>query len=305
MKKHIISAVLLCCVIFAANSIVLAQRQSMPEYQLRELRDAVRGVNLSEERAANLWEIYRQLQDYSGMFFPIVMGQTFQWGQAHAGGAIILDYSIAAKDKDIAAFVMAHEYGHQVLGHQPNFYRPEGGPWRFRPSPTADEDAADEYAGAFLARYDYNICAVGKFLERTPRIPNGDSHSDGPERARIVKEVAGVDDCDDQRPPPLEKITFTIEINPIQVGALGAEVEIWIDDKRVGMVSNMESETSIEVNSFVEGRHNWRLRAKVYRFNGYTPVFYRTMVGSGSATFTDNDTFLIKGYSTNMTLEKQ
>ena len=202
---------------------------------------------------------------------------------------------------------MAHEYGHQVLGHQPNLYKPYGSPWRFRPSPTSDEDAADEYAGEFLAKYDYNVCAVAKFLERTPRIPNGDSHSDGVERAKIVKEAAGVDDCENPDPPKPEKISFTVEVDEIQVGALGAKIEIWIDNKRVGTITNIpdEGDTSVEVEGFLEGRHDWKLRAKVYTFRGYDPVFSHSLSGSGSATFRDGDTFLIKGYRTNMTLEKQ
>jgi len=287
------------------TSDALAQRQSMTEYQLRELRDAVKGIVLSQEQSSNLWEIYRQLNEYSGELFPIVLGQTFQWGQAHAGGVIIFDRSIAAKPKDVAAFVMAHEYGHQVLGHQPNFYKPFGSVWRFRPSATSDEDAADAWAGEFLARYDYDICAVAKFLERTPRSPNSDTHSDGPERAQNVKSAADVEGCESAAPAKSNNITFTVEIDAIQVGALGAKVEVWIDDKRVGEVNNMDDNTSIEVKDFTEGRHTWRLRARVYKFISYTPMYSHNLVGSGSATFNDGDTFLIKGYATNMTLEKQ
>src|SRR5207344_3342182 len=135
----------------------------------------------------------------SGMNYQFLLGQTFQWGQAHAGGIIILDRSITVKQKDVIAFVMAHEWGHEALGHQPNLYHPMGSPWRLRTLPTSDEDAADEYSAEFLQKNDFDVCAVARFLRNTPRTYPGDSHSDGVDRAQHVMEAAGVRGCGGER----------------------------------------------------------------------------------------------------------
>jgi hypothetical protein len=60
---------------------------------------------------------------------------------------------------------------------------------RFRASPTADEDAADAYAGRFLARYGYSLQSVVQYLQSLPYSPGDFQHSDGPDRARTVADA--------------------------------------------------------------------------------------------------------------------
>lgn len=170
-----------------------AQRRMTPwEYQQQETARYFRGLASVQTQGwgpinARVLAVEQQLIDYSGKVFRVVPGQSFQWGQAHAGGWIILDISSASAEKPILAFRLAHEWGHEALGHQPNIYQPSGSPWRFRATPTADEDAADEYAGKFLATYHYDLDSVTSYLRSLPAMPGDFQHSDGPRRARIVE----------------------------------------------------------------------------------------------------------------------
>jgi hypothetical protein len=85
------------------------------EYIINEWRDAYGGQIYYAYNYPKTFEIYQQLVSYSGMNYPIVFGQTFNWGQAHNGGLIIIDYSSINKNKNILAFVFAHEWGHQAF----------------------------------------------------------------------------------------------------------------------------------------------------------------------------------------------
>ncbi len=134
----------------------LSEKQS---YFLRELQDAYGGQLEFAKDYEKTTQTYNELVNYSGMQFPVVFNQTFNWGQAHYGGLIILDYSTIHKNKHVLAFVFAHEWGHQALGHQPNLYNPNGNRWQVKTTSTQLEDEADFYAGKFLAKYNYSIDA--------------------------------------------------------------------------------------------------------------------------------------------------
>lgn len=129
--------------------------------------------------------VIAQLVEYSGESYKVIGVQTNQWGLAYAGGYILFDISSAASSKPILAFRLAHEWGHQVLGHQPNLYHPDGGGWKYRVNSAATEDAADNYAGHFLAKYGYSLDEVVAELNSMP-VSNDKSHSDGKSRAKTV-----------------------------------------------------------------------------------------------------------------------
>ena len=131
-------------------------------------------------------KIVRKLVNDTGKVFRVVPGQTFQVGQAHVGGWIILDLSTATKNEDVLAFWLAHEWAHEHLGHVPNLYKPHGKNWTYRKSSTADEDEADEWAGGFLARNGYSLDNVVNELKSLPNSPADKTHSDGLTRAKTV-----------------------------------------------------------------------------------------------------------------------
>jgi hypothetical protein len=156
------------------------------QYMINEWRDAYGGQIYYAYNYPKTYDIYKQLVSYSGMDYPIVFGQTFNWGQAHNGGLIIIDYSSINKNKNILAFVFAHEWGHQALGHQANIYHPSGSAWKYRSSSTQSEDEADIYSGKFLGTYGYDINIVYNYLYSLP-VTDDHTHSTGKERAELVK----------------------------------------------------------------------------------------------------------------------
>lgn len=192
------------------------------EWQRAEVARFFRGVQKVQLEGwgplnAKVLGVAKKLVDYSGMVFPVVPAQTFTIGQAHAGGWILLDLSTAMRPKDELAFWLAHEWGHEALGHQPNFYRPVGEPWRSRETPTADEDAADFYAGGFICKGRYDIAKVIASLRKLPHAHGDTAHSDGRKRARTA--LAGYED---------RGCTPPTDVEPLDNGAtdLGSDDQI-------------------------------------------------------------------------------
>lgn len=166
--------------LFAQNGLTQQQK-----YFLEELNDAYGGQMFYAHNYHKTSDVYQKLAEYSGMNFPVVFNQTFHWGEAHYGGLIILDYSTINKNEDVLAFMFAHEWAHQALGHQPNLYKPNGSYWRVKTSSTQYEDEADFYAGQFLRQYNYDVDAVVSYLRSLPDF-EGKEHSSGKERANTV-----------------------------------------------------------------------------------------------------------------------
>jgi len=153
-------------------------------YLLNEMKDADFGKVYYGYNIPRVYSVYNQLRNYSAMDFPIVFLQTFNWGQAHNGGLILLDYSAINKSNSVLAFMLAHEWGHEALGHTSNIYHPNGG-WSYSSAPKTKEDAADQYAGRFLRAYNYDINSVTYYLRNVPEMGD-EEHSTGPERANNV-----------------------------------------------------------------------------------------------------------------------
>ena len=112
--------------------------------------------------------IYSQLKEFSGVDYRIIPGQAVEWGQAHSNGIILLSLSTLRGDKPILAYRLAHEWGHQALGHQSNLYPTTGKIWEFRLSSLREEEQADIYAGGFLAEYDYSLEQIIPYLGTLP-----------------------------------------------------------------------------------------------------------------------------------------
>jgi hypothetical protein len=170
---------------------VLLSAQTPWEWNYQETQDYFRGM---QEIQMNGWgatnarvhTVIRKLIVDTGKTFHVVPGQQFTIGQAHNGGWIILDISTTQKGDDVLAFWLAHEWAHEHLGHAANIYQPVGDPWRYRPLPSSDEDAADVWAGGFAARHGYALAPILADLRRQPADPSG-AHSPGAVRAENVK----------------------------------------------------------------------------------------------------------------------
>ena len=146
--------------------------------------------------------VVSQLQRYSGRSFPVQAAQNFTNGLALPDGRILLDVSSAAQSMPVLAYRLAHEWGHQVLGHGSPFFR--------RSSPTAAEDQADVYAGRFVCSQGYDIDEVADELLQYPDLTGiGDEHSGGATRAALVRR--GCDAVTEAHTQPGEQSTSPLE----------------------------------------------------------------------------------------------
>lgn len=141
----------------------------------------------ANQRAQGIW--YRLVQ-HSHRMYPVVPSATFQMGQSLPNGVVLLDLALLAYPEEVTAFWMAHEYGHQVLGH-PQLSASPLGRFMIAGGGTEQEDAADRWAGRFMHDAGYDIEAALAFLCRLPNGPPGDTHSKGPERAAMVARAYG------------------------------------------------------------------------------------------------------------------
>lgn len=161
-------------------------------YLQKELIDFYRGsakLQLSKDLyISDIGDVYRKLESYSKKTFRVIPAQTFNIGQAHAGGLILIDVSMLAKNKSVFAWALAHEWAHECLDHQPNLYN-VGTQWRFRRTPTEFEDEADKYAAEFIAHFNYAVEPVIQYLNNLPNFEGDFEHSSGGKRAAAVKKA--------------------------------------------------------------------------------------------------------------------
>jgi hypothetical protein len=203
---------------FAVAAFAVPDSSAQPlttwEWRRQEVADyfaGAREVQLSGwgRLNAKVQKIVDKLIHHSGMVFRVVPAQTGAAGQAHNGGWILLDLSIVVNDSKRPEFWLAHEWGHEALGHAANYVHPTGRPrsWQFNPSSTADEDSADEYAGAFLCAEGYAIDPVAAMLRTLPVSPRGDVHSTGEKRAKTVVDAYVRAGCPSGQhaPPPVTR----------------------------------------------------------------------------------------------------
>lgn len=184
---------LLVSVLFSclAQAQFYLQDPKQTSYYLNEQRDFFNGhlELLSGSGEARMWKIYEQLVLHSGKRFPIHPVQTNSWGQAKNGGIILIDVSFVGKPDPVLAFIMAHEWAHQDLGHASNLYKPHGNQWFFQATATGREDDADHYAGEFLAKFGYDIQPVLDFFSGVPDHPMDWSHSKAAVRKSNIRKA--------------------------------------------------------------------------------------------------------------------
>lgn len=170
-----------------------AHAQGMWQYQEDEARHYFRGFDELRwagwgTTQAKVEPIILQLMEDTGEVFRVVPGQGFLKGQAHSGGWIVIDLSVAHGPREVLAFWLAREWAHEHLGHPPSLYRPFGAAWRSMPLPNSDEDLADLWAAAFLKRRGYDIEPVIEELLSLP-LPPDPARSTPKRRAAAVREA--------------------------------------------------------------------------------------------------------------------
>ncbi|MDD5331945.1 MAG: hypothetical protein PHE43_03970 [Candidatus Nanoarchaeia archaeon] len=188
MKRFII-LILICFLLCSAT----CRDEYTPEqktYLSRETQDWGKGFFFSIGNS-EISKIIDQLKEYSGISFSVLYVQTFELGKSISLGLIFIDFSVLAKEKDIIAFVMAHEVGHQVLRH---FLVRKNGQADINYNTgqiLAMEREADAYAARFLCKYGYDIEKVCNFAITIPF--SDPEHGTWQERVELIKKV--VENC--------------------------------------------------------------------------------------------------------------
>ncbi len=147
----------------------------------KKLNKYYNGIYKPAKEDSTLTDIYNQLVSYSGMQYYIYITNNFKWGHAHNRGIILIDSTILSKPKEVLSYVIAHEWGHVILGHQANLFNTSDNNWDFSISSIDIEAEADRYAGKFLAVKDYNISVVIEFLMYLPASAKWHTHTSGTE----------------------------------------------------------------------------------------------------------------------------
>jgi hypothetical protein len=126
--------------------------------------------------------IVDQLRKFSGKNFPIEFERHYRRGLAKAGGVISIDFATLNKPLSELALTLAHEWGHQSLGHLMNAYCSHGSSIS---EPEAEHEA-DYYAGLFLGMHAYDVQELIKIRLSMPEIDP--AHGSRFERACIVAQ---------------------------------------------------------------------------------------------------------------------
>lgn len=163
---------------------------SMDEFRDEHVRLALQAINnpAVQSRVQQLWV---RLVQYSHQMYAVLPAQQFTMGQALPNGTILLDLSAAGDPHpEVTAFWLAHEWGHQVLGHT-QLLVSRWGPWIVAQGGTAFEDDADRWSARFLKAEGMDVAPVLERLCSLPSGPPGDTHSTGAQRAAIVAQAYG------------------------------------------------------------------------------------------------------------------
>lgn len=176
-------------ILLFATATVLAQGSLTLEQEnvINDLKAACGGKITNASSDPKAATILYQLARFTGVKYPVIFGQTVDWGYGHFGGVIIIGQSSIDKDRNILAFIFAHEWAHQLLGHQPNMYRASNSVWKYNASPAQSENEADIYAGKFLAIFGYKPDLVYDYLLALPE-SDRHTHSTGKKRAELVRQ---------------------------------------------------------------------------------------------------------------------
>ncbi|KTC82084.1 hypothetical protein [Legionella cincinnatiensis] len=107
----------------------------------------------------NLNLVVSQLMAFSKTGFNVIIEESTGSSPAISfPDSIIVSKKLLEQPISVIAFVMAHEWGHQMFGHTtiPPYLRPTSGK-------QFDEDSADSYAARFYTAHEYNLGDVYQF----------------------------------------------------------------------------------------------------------------------------------------------
>lgn len=165
----------------AQTSLSLEQKNAIDDWKAVS---SAKVVFMSDDPKAAT--IHYQLVRFTGLNYPVILAQPVDGMHGHVDGIIVIDQSLIEKDRNISAFIFAHEWAHQLLGHQPNIRRTSEHVWEYQASAARSEDESDIYAGKFLAVFGYEPDLVYDYLSALPESEDH-THSTGKKRVELVK----------------------------------------------------------------------------------------------------------------------
>ena len=209
--RNRISWLCLCVLCTFSDMPAKAQMTSVDFFRAQQNNDFYNALGnpTVQQRVVSIW---MQLAQDTGRNYPVLQAQNYTAGQALPNGVILLDLSIAGNpNPEVTAFFLAHEWGHQVMGHpqQGAMTMMTMGPYYAAMTSRPNEDAADVYAAQFIKRHGYNVQPILNFLNSIPIVP-GDTHSPGSQRANNVAAIVNGQFTATTPPAP----TFHIEYRP-------------------------------------------------------------------------------------------
>jgi hypothetical protein len=158
------------------------QRLSFAQIAAQDAEDAREVETHITEYEKRLISTVRQLRKFSGKSFPIIFERNYQRGIAKSGGLICIDFATLKKPDSEMALTVAHEWGHQSMGHLANEYCAHA-----LGLPVSEaERQADYYGGIFLGAYGYDVEEVLKIKLSMPEIDL--AHGTRFERACIIMQ---------------------------------------------------------------------------------------------------------------------
>lgn len=140
------------------------QRLSFGQAATLDDEDARHVENNIDDFKKRLIPIVKQLRTFSGKNFPIQFERNYRRGLAKPGGVISIDFATLKKPISELALTVAHEWGHQSMGHLTNNYCAHAAGI---PIPEAERQA-DYYGGIFLGVHGYDIDEVLKIKLSMP-----------------------------------------------------------------------------------------------------------------------------------------
>ena len=167
----------------------------------------------------------------------------------------------------LAAFFMAHEYGHIAYRHTRAYAL-----GTMQPAPDSvlqrRELEADCYATQRLAQSDpAAVLAAIRFFSRMGQFRYDTEHPTGAQRAANVvacQPLAPAVLPDTLSAAPTHSGTIRIEATPLGGTTPGQDVRVWIDGKPVGVVSNRRQPAELILPGISPGRHQYRLSLTVF-----------------------------------------
>ena len=255
---------------------------------------------------------------------PALHGQGLRLvpGVAEVETDSIRDVAVAAVDRDapviyvnpqlarrygplLTRFFVAHEYGHVQLRHtRAGLFSLSA---RLRDSVlVAQELEADCYA-AQLEGADAVAAteAALRFFARLGPFRYDAQHPSGAQRAGTLlrclplapdAQALRQGDTGVERGPvsgePV-RIRFAVRSAALEGRSYGKEAVLWLDGRRVGVVSNLRSPGALVVDQFVSGIHNYRLTLDTYGLAGMLGLS-GTVTSRGQVLLQDGDRWVVE-----------